>query len=63
MDALKPAPGASRICVFINDHFVDFHDDLVDGIYTYYLAKHEAKLKLITEDKARRFRLYELPIH
>lgn len=62
MDALKPFPGAARICVFVNGTTIALKDDLINGVYVYFWKKYGTSARTIAQEQTQQFSLYEIPV-
>lgn len=63
VDQLQPANGAKRICIFVNQAYLDTNEDIVHPVYEYYWEKYGQSARFISEDSRINVRLYELPVH
>lgn len=62
IDHLRPYPGHSKICLFVNDNYIDSKEDIVNAVYHYYWNRYGMKAQRVAEDSLLRLRLYELSV-
>ena len=62
VNQLHPYPGAMRVCIFVNDAYIDTRDDVEYGVYEYYWAKYGRRARLIASDPMHRLRLFSLAV-
>jgi hypothetical protein len=61
VDTLIPHAGSQYICFFVDTVFIDIHDDLSYGVYSYFWDKYAQYATLLASDSSKGYTLYSIP--